>query len=308
MTRFTRRALLAASAFVAVGPRTVRAGTPTFRVGYQKYGNLARLKGSGQLEERLEPLGMRVEWTQFVSGPPLVDALASGAIDVGSTGETPPIFAQAAGASIVYLASEPPAPKGEAILVRQESPIHTLADLRGKTVAFNKGSNVHYLFIKALEKAGLAMSDVMPIYMAPNEGRAAFENGGVDAWAIWDPYLADAQANVGTRTLVDGSGLVANHQFYLASRRVSDPALLAAFREAVARIDRRTAFDPVRTAELMSPGLGLPIPVVVKAVGRQAWNIQPMDTKLVADQQQLADIFFKLGLIPKAIKISDALA
>ena len=266
------------------------------------------LKGSGLLEEKLGPLGVSVEWKQFLSGPLLLEALAAGDIDVGSAGEAPPIFAQAAGAPIVYLASEPPAPKGEAILVAKDSPIQTVADLRGKTLALNRGSNVHYLIVKAFEKAGLTPGDVMLSFLSPIDGRAAFESGRVDAWAVWDPYLAAAQTTGRTRTLVDGSGLVANHQFYLSTRRVADPGLLQAFRESIVRIDRRTSFDPVRTAEILAQEVGLPNSVLVKAVGRQAWNVQSMDPKLVADQQAVADTFYKLGLIPKAIRISDALA
>ena len=309
MTGFTRRHLLAATATLATTWAVrARSAPPPFRVGYQKYGNLALLKGSGQLEEKLGSLGIAVEWKQYLSGPLLLEALAAEEIEVGSAGEAPPIFAQAAGAPIVYVASEPPAPKGEAILVAKDSPIQTVLDLRGKTIALNRGSNVHYLLVKALEKAGLTPSDVTMSFLSPIDGRAAFEEGRVDAWAIWDPYLAAAQATGRTRTLVDGSGLVANHQFYLSMRRAADPNLLQAFREAIVRIDRRTAFDPMRTAEILGQQVGLPQAVIVKAVGRQGWNVQAMDPKLVADQQAVADTFYRLGLIPKAIRISDALA
>ena len=105
------------------------------------------------------------------------------------------------------------------MLVLKDSPIRGLADLRGKKVAFNKGSNVHYLFVKAIESGGLALNDVTPVYLSPADGRAAFERGSVDAWVIWDPFMAAAQATGRTRTLVDATGLAANHQFYLGSRR-----------------------------------------------------------------------------------------
>ena len=309
MISLTRRRVIAGSASLA-GARVVdaHAAAPSFRVGYQKYGNLALLKGSGQLEDKLGSLGVPVEWKQYLSGPLLLEALAADEIDVGSAGEAPPIFAQAAGAPIIYLASEPPAPKGEAILVAGDSQIRTVADLRGKTIALNRSSNVHYLVIRALEAAGLTPRDVSLKFLGPVDGRAAFENGHVDAWAIWDPYLAAAQTSGRTRTLIDGSGLVANHQFYLGTRRVADPGLLQAFREAIVRIDRRTSFDPTRTAEILSQEVGLPAAVMVKAVGRQAWNVRSMDPKLVADQQAVADTFYKTGLIQKPIRIADALA
>src|SRR6202007_305753 len=187
------------------------------RIGFQKYGKLVLLKGRGTLEEKLKPLGYQVSWTEFPSGPPLLEALNVGAIDFGIAGETPPIFAQAAGAPLVYLAYDPPAPQGEAILVPKDSPLHSIADLRGKKVALNKGSNVHYLLVKALENAGLKYTDIQPVFLAPADALAAFTRGAVDAWVIWDPYEAAAEASTGARLLTDRTGLLANHQFYFFS-------------------------------------------------------------------------------------------
>src|ERR1700727_1203964 len=188
------------------------------RIGFQKYGKLVLLKGKGSLEEKLKPLGYKVVWTEFPSGPPLLEALNVGAIDFGITGETPPIFAQAAGAPLVYLAYDPPAPQGEAILVPKDSSLKSVADLRGRKVALNKGSNVHYLLVKALEKAELKYTDIEPVFLAPSDALAAFTRGSVDAWVIWDPYEAAAEASTGARILADGTDLVANHQFYFTSK------------------------------------------------------------------------------------------
>src|ERR1044071_2931924 len=176
----------------------------------------------GAREEKLKAAGYKVVWTEFPSGPPLLEALNVGAIDFGNTGEAPPIFAQAAGAPIQYVAYEPPAPKGEAILVPKDSKLNSVADLKGKKVALNKGSNVHYLLVKALEKAGVKYSEIEPVFLAPADARAAFERGSVQAWAIWDPFQAAAEAATGARTLSDGTGLVANHQFYVAERGFAD--------------------------------------------------------------------------------------
>src|ERR1700709_2660036 len=150
------------------------------RIGFQKYGKLVLLKGKGSLEAKLAPLGYKVVWTEFPSGPPLLEAMNVGAIDFGITGETPPIFAQAAGAPLVYLAFDPPAPKGEAILIPKDSTLKSVADLKGKKVALNKGSNVHYLLVKALEHAGLKYTDIQPVYLTPADARAAFTQHNVD--------------------------------------------------------------------------------------------------------------------------------
>ena len=152
------------------------------RIGYQKYGKLVLLKGRGTLEQKLKPLGYSVSWTEFPSGPPLLEALNVGSIDFGISGETPPIFAQAAGVPLVYLAYGPPAPQGEAILVPKDSPLKSVADLKGKKVALNKGSNVHYLLVRALEQAGLKYTDIQTVFLAPADALAAFTRGSVDAW------------------------------------------------------------------------------------------------------------------------------
>src|ERR1700761_6910631 len=179
-------------------------------IGFQKYGKLVLLKNKGTLEPKLKALGYSVQWTEFQFGPPLLEAMNVGSIDFGNTGETPPVFAQAAGAAIRYVAYEPPAPKGEAILVSKDSPLKSVADLRGKEVAVAKGSNAHYLLVKALEKAGLKYQDITPAFLAPADARAAFENGAVDAWSIWDPYQSAADVTLGAKTLTDATGLVPN--------------------------------------------------------------------------------------------------
>src|SRR5690606_36750662 len=142
-----------------------------------------------------------------------------GSVDYGVTGETPPVFAQAADADLLYVAHEPPAPTGEAILVPKDSPLRSVAEHKGKKVALNKGSNVHYLLVRALQDAGLKYSDIQPVHLPPADARAAFERGSVDGWVIWDPVQAAAERQLHACSLRDGTGLVVNHQFYLATRR-----------------------------------------------------------------------------------------
>jgi len=188
------------------------------RIGYQKYGTLVLLKARGSLEKRLAPMHVEVKWTEFPAGPQLLEGLNVGSIDFGTVGEAPPIFAQAAGADLVYVANEPPASAAEAIVVLKDSPLKTVAELKGKKVALNKGSNVHFLLVKLLERAGVNYNDIDTIYLTPADARAAFERGSVDAWAIWEPFLSAAQRQTGARILADGNGVVSNHQFFLAAR------------------------------------------------------------------------------------------
>ena len=279
------------------------------RVGYQKYGTFLLLKARGLLEKKLTPLGYSVSWTEFPGGPQLLEALNVGAIDFGITGEAPPIFAQAAGAPLVYVANEAAAPHAEAILVPKGSAIRTVADLKGKKIALNRGSNVHYLLVKALEKAGLQYSDVTTIFLTPSDARAAFEHGDVDAWVIWDPFQASAEVTIEARTLTNGEGIVSNHQFYLGDRRfvAANPAVIQAIVDSVKEIDAWANGNIDEAAAELSPATGIPVPVLKLALGREAWSVQPIGAAVVAEQQKIADTFYQLKLIPKPIKIEDAL-
>jgi sulfonate transport system substrate-binding protein len=304
MRLFRIISLAALVSVLAIG--SANAADKVLRIGFQKYGTLVLLKAKGTLEKKLEPLGFKVAWSEFPSGPPLLEAINVGAIDFGTAGETPPIFAQAAGAPILYVAHEPPAPKGEAILVPKDSAIKTVADLKGKKVALNKGSNVHYLLVKALEKAALQYSDIEPVFLAPADARAAFERGAVQAWVIWDPYQAAAEAAAGARTLADGTGIVANHQFYLAEQKFADanPRVVDAIIGAVAEVDNWAKDDPKAVAEELSPSVGIPAPILEIALKRQSYGIKPLDESVIAEQQRIADTFHALGLLPKPVNVA----
>jgi sulfonate transport system substrate-binding protein len=310
MKRLVKRWIARAVLSVGLVAATVGASygeDKVVRIGYQKYGKLVLLKGRGTLEQKLKPLGYTVSWTEFPSGPPLLEALNVGSIDFGISGETPPIFAQAAGAPLVYLAYDPPAPRGEAILVPKDSPLKSVADLRGKKVALNKGSNVHYLLVRALEQAGLKYTDIQPVFLAPADALAAFSRGAVDAWVIWDPYEAAAEASTGARILTDGTGLVANHQFYFSSKKfLADNAkAVDAVLDALNEADDWAKSNIGAVAEQLSPSIGLPASVLEVSLKRESYGILPIDHEVIASQQRIADTFLALGLLPKAINVSD---
>ncbi|MBV8538496.1 MAG: sulfonate ABC transporter substrate-binding protein [Alphaproteobacteria bacterium] len=307
-TRFLAVVLFAATAALGlVGPASAADGK-LLRVGYQKYGTLIILKQTGGLEKALAPLGYRVEWKEFPAGPQLLEALNVGALDAGTTGETPPIFAQAAGAPLVYIGHEPAAPDGEALLVPKDSKIASIADLKGKKIALNKGSNVHYLLVKALEAHGLKLTDIQSVYLAPADARAAFESGTIDAWVIWDPYQASAEIGLGARKLTDGVGLVQNYQYYLATRDFAarNRDAIKVLLSTIDRTDQWAAAHVDEVANLLSPEVGLPVPVLKASLGRLSYGVKEPTPEIFRYQQQIADTFSGLGLIPKAIKISDA--
>ena len=298
---------LATSLFVL--PKAHAQDKTELRIGYQKAASLFVLqKAQGTLEKRLAPLHASVKWVEFPAGPQLLEGLNLGSVDVGYVGEAPPIFAQAAGAKFAYIGYDPAAPEAEAILVPKDSAIKSVAELKGKKVALNKGSNVHYLLVRLLEKNGLKLSDIQPIYLAPADARAAFESGSVDAWVIWDPFAAAAEKAIGARVLANGKGVVNNYQYYLAERGfvAKNPKLIQAlFDDSVERGAWLKA-NLKKAAEQIAPLQGLPVEVVELSLRRYEFKVKPVPDSVIADQQKLADTFFALKLIPKAIAVRDA--
>ncbi|MFB6363553.1 sulfonate ABC transporter substrate-binding protein [Paenibacillus elgii] len=279
------------------------------RIGYQKYGTVNFLKVQGKLDRKLQEAGYAVTWTEFPGGPQLLEALNVGSIDFGHTGEAPPIFAQAAGAPLVYLAFEQARPVSEAIVVPEASPIQSVKDLKDKKVALNKGSNVHYLLVKLLEQAGLSYSDVRTVFLPPADARVAFERGSVDAWVIWDPYFSAVQTSAKARVVADGKDVVSNHEFYLASRPFAErnKEITAVLLEELNKAGAWAKANPQEVAELLSPQLGIDIPSLELAMGRREYGLTPINRQVIAEQQRVADTFLQIGLIPKAIKVSEAL-
>ncbi len=302
-------AMMGATVLAAGLPHAAFAqGAREVRIGYQKYGTLTLLKGRGTLEKRLAEKNVTVKWTEFPAGPVLLEGLNVGSIDFGTVGEAPPIFAQAAGANLVYVGNEPPSPASEAIVVPKGSPLRTLADLRGKKIALNKGSNVHYLLVKALEKAGIPYKDVQTVFLPPADARAAFERGAVDAWAIWDPFLAAAEKQLGARVLADGTGLVANHQFYLASRPYAEKHadIVAIVLDELAKVDEWGRNNITEVAAVLARQTGLEPAVLEVAARRYSYGVKPVTPAVIAAQQQIADVFARLKLIPVTIIVKDA--
>ena len=308
----TRRAALAAAASGALlagaTKRSRAAGGRTIRIGYQRYGTLIILKHTGYLEQALARTGDRVDWSEHPAGPQMLQAMGAGALDFGITGDTPPIFAQAASRRIVYVAHEPPAPFGEAILVPKGSPIASVAGLRGKTVALNRGSNVHWLLVRALQKAGLSMHDIQPVFLPPAAGRPAFDTGRVDAWTIWDPYLSSVQTASSPVVLATANGLVQNRQFLLADRAFADahPDLVAETLRQLDRSDQWAQAHRAQVSQYLASDTGLPLPVVRTAIDRLSFGVSPMTPDVVAEQQEIADAFALQHLIPGRLDVKDA--
>ncbi|WP_257968113.1 sulfonate ABC transporter substrate-binding protein [Peribacillus deserti] len=277
------------------------------KIGYQKNGPLVILKSLGTLEKRLKTEGFKVEWKEFTAGPALLEALNVGSIDFGRTGDSPPIFAQAAGAPFVYVAAGKTKFKGSAVLVPQNSQIKTLKDLKGKKIGFAKGSSSHYLIVKALEKAGISYDQIEPHFLQPGDGRVAFEKGNIDAWVVWDPFTADTELNSKARVLVNGKGLSTDRDFFLANndfakkhRDIIDIVL-----EEIRESSEWANSHHKELAATLSPLLKIDEKSLLLSAERREYGIDPLTDDIIKEQQEIADTYVKLKIIPKKITVKD---
>jgi sulfonate transport system substrate-binding protein len=282
----------------------------TVRIGYQKSSTLITLlKTQGTLEKALKADGIDVTWHEFPSGLPLLEALNVGNVDISAdVADTVPIFAQAAQAKLTYFAQEAPSPQAQAIVVRQDSPIQQLADLKGKKIAVTKAAGTHYLLIAALNKAGLAFSDIEPAYLTPADGRAAFENNKVDAWVTWEPFLSSVQRQLPTRTLADGTGLASYKRYYLTGTPYAKahPEVLKVVYEQLHQAGEWVKSHPSDAANVLGPLWGnLDVATVEAANAHRSYQVQPVTLDQLGEQQKIADAFFKAGLLPKAVDAQD---
>ncbi|QWA09166.1 sulfonate ABC transporter substrate-binding protein [Sodalis ligni] len=307
-----RRALRLTIALLAMGlfSQALAEGQPLkqLNIGFQKANILALLKARGTLDEALKKQGIATHWTEFTAGPQMLEGLNVGSIDLAATGDAPPAFAQAAKADLIYLAHNIPNPKTEAILLPKDSAVRSVADLKGKRVALNKGSDVNYLLVEALKKAGLAYSDITPVYLTPSDARAAFQRGSVDAWVIWDPFYAEVETNAGARRLQDAEGIVPHYTFYLASRRFAEdhPDIAKLVVEQLAQLSTWANDHHDEVAQTLSKSTGLPQPIWLRALARMPFGTERMTDDVFRQQQTLADTFTGIGLIPTKIDVNQA--
>jgi aliphatic sulfonates family ABC transporter substrate-binding protein len=304
--RIARRFFVALALGVALLPKPSAADSVReIRIGYQKIGALLALKGQGTLEKRLAAQGVAVKWVEFQSGPPLIEALNAGSIDFGYTGDTPPLFAQAAGVDFVYVAAFPAPGRSSAIVVRDGAGIASLADLRGKKIAVTKGSSAQNVLVQVLAKAGVAYADVQPVYLQPADAGAALRNGSVDAWSIWDPFFALAEAYPGVHVLTTAYGVAPSNNFFLASRSfaTANPAIVRDVIDEAQKVARWAQTHQAEYAQVLSDASGVDLDAEKKAVARGDYDIVPLSPGIVKQEQAIADTFTTLGLLPHSIVV-----
>ncbi|MDX2266162.1 MAG: aliphatic sulfonate ABC transporter substrate-binding protein [Hyphomicrobiales bacterium] len=303
-----RRQFLIAAALLSAGAASgpaVSEPLKEVRIGLQRNGVILVARQQKTIEAALEPLGVKVSWHEFQFGPPLLEALNAGAIDFGTTGDAPPIFAQAARANLYYIAAHGGAQN--AIIVPDNSPIKALADLKGKRIAFGKGSSAHSLLLAALEKGGLTFGDIEPSYLAPADAGAAFARGSVDAWAIWDPFLAVAEGQQPVRILARSDDTYPALSFYLANKEFADkhPAIVSKIADVLSKGTDWSKANKDEAARLFSEATKVAIEAQRTTVERTQLFVSPLTPEIVARQQKTADRYLALGLLPKPVSVRD---
>jgi len=283
----------------------VSAAGTTVRIGYQKATELDLLRSRGNLDKQITALGGAVEWALFPSGPPMLEAMNAGKIDFGGVGESPPIFSQAAGGQFYYASVTPLDALTQDIVVSKDSPIQTAADLKGKKVALQKGSSAHYLLLKTLEANNIAANEVEVVSLPPADARAAFEQGNVEAWSIWDPFLAVVQSDSKVRSLNVGRE---RRTFFLSAQQFAktQPELLKAVLEEAKQNGAWVKQNLREVAEKFSKDIKVDVVILEEVYKRRSWDVLPVDAKVQEAQQQVADTFFKAQVIPKAVQVKDA--
>jgi sulfonate transport system substrate-binding protein len=276
----------------------------TLTVGDQKGGSKALLAAAGDLYD----LPYKITWKSFTSGPPLLEALNAGAIDVGGVGNTPPLFAAAAKSKIEVVSGATMGAEGDTIVVPKDSPIKSVADLKGKKVAVAEGSSANYNLLAQLDKAGLSYKDIEVKALQPADALAAFTNKHVDAWAIWDPYTSQAELEANARILVDGGGLVNGMTFQAANPdALDDKATSAALKDYLGRIAKAQVWSNTHRdewAKVWAEETGLAPEVTRRAVDRRTAKPTPISTDITSSEQEMADAFVAAGILPEKFDVS----
>jgi sulfonate transport system substrate-binding protein len=306
MMTLNRRRLLAAALVLPANRRAGAADSKTIRLGFQKGEPvLMAVKANKDLETLLGPKGYSVEWVEFQFGPPMLEAMRVGSIDLGAVGDTPPVFAQAAHGDLLYLAAQRGAP--QSVLLPAGSKIQTLADLKGKKLAFGRGSSAHNFALMVLEKAGLRYDEIEPIYLGPADAGAAFERGAIDAWSIWEPYNALFVTRPGVRTLTTNADIGDQYGYILGYGPFvrANPALTSTLIDTFASTAEKARAHRDDVADLLSAATGIQQDVWRRALARHPFAVLRMNDDLVKSQQKVAERFRALGLVPVDIKVSD---
>jgi sulfonate transport system substrate-binding protein len=285
---------------------SVNLSSVTLNVGDQKgTGAEAVLSAAGLLNT----LPFKVSWSDFTSGPPMLEAMASGSVDIGGVGDAPPAFAASGGEAVEIVGARTTNGDQDALVVPKGSPITSLSQLKGKKIAYGSGSSGNYNLLTVLNKASLTTKDVTLVNLQPAEALAAFTSGSVAAWDIWPPYVQQVVAQDGARILAQGSQYGNPYSFEVASKAaVANPQKAAAIKIYLATLDKAyvwTATHPAAWATAWGKASGLPTSIMNVAAKVDANTPAQITSSTISSEQGVVDQFFAAGLIPNKVDISD---
>jgi sulfonate transport system substrate-binding protein len=296
----------AAAAASASPSSSVNLSSVTLNVGDQKgTGAEAVLKAAGLLST----LPFKVNWSDFTSGPPMLEAMASGSVDVGGVGDAPPVFAASGGEGVEIVAARS-APTGDqdAIVVPKGSSITSIQQLKGKKIAYGSGSSANYHLLTVLDRAGLTTKDVTMVSLQPANALAAFTSGSVDAWDIWPPYVQQVVAQDGARVLAIGPQYGSPYSFQVASKAaLANPEKAAAIKVYLATLNKAYTWTAQHTnawGAAWGVAAGLPASITDVAAKVDAQSPIPITSAVIASEQNLVSQFYKAGLIPNNVDMS----
>ncbi|HEY2689010.1 MAG TPA: ABC transporter substrate-binding protein [Streptosporangiaceae bacterium] len=257
----------------------------------------------------IHKLPFKIAWSDFTSGPPMLQAMGGGAVDIGGVGDAPPVFAAAGGEKVAIVGARTSNPLGSAIVVPADSPIHSVAQLKGKKIAVAQGSSANYHVLALLKKGGLSVKDVTLDYLQPAEALAAFSSGHVDAWDVWSPYIEEAVAQDHGRILATGSGLGTVYSFEVASRAaLADPAKAKAIKEYLTVLNQAVQWTDRHQqawASVWAQATGLPDSIMLQAAKDSATTPVPITPAVVSSEQSISDAFTAAGLIPVHVNFAN---
>ena len=278
----------------------------TLSFGYQKSSLNLLVAREQKLFEQQFPQA-KIEWKEFPAGPQMLEALSVGAVDFGAVGNTPPIFAQAADKELSYVGYEQVPANAQALLIAKNSSIDSIQSLKGKRIAVQRGSSAHELLAKVLQKAGLSWQDIQPIWLPPADARAAFDKQSIDAWAIWEPYLSAAEQDAQARVLIDGTAFPKTYSFYIGNPKFIQayPEANAQFIHGLNQADQWVLKNQTQALSVYTQSTGLQPSIAQRVIDKRLKPspIQTLTPGVVQAQQQIADLFLQVQLIPKHIQV-----
>lgn len=281
----------------------------TVTIGYQKADSVDIARNRGVFAKKMKAKGYKVVFKEFQDGTALTTALKSGDIDYARVGDVPPVSAQANGLDFVYVGAGSDKVKGSGLEVKKNGDIQSLSDLKGKTIAYTKGTSSQYFVLRLLKKAGLTTSDVKLVSMDQSSAAVAFSKGTIDAWATWDPYTSTAEVNADAKLLVNDTGLAKNREFIVSTAKYAS-ANKTVSKYLIKYLGQDMKWANTHKAKLVTmlqKSLGLKKSILEKMVARRYYAMGTMTASILKEQQSIADVFYEEGVISKQLDVSDEL-